>query len=253
MKKLCSILLLLLFLSACGSPVRSERAILNEMITEFGSGKHDPAKTAQLLAELRQQNPDSGEKWQEIMDYWDYVNSMPITYDLLPEDLQTEGKLAIVVLGYQLEADGGMRPELVGRLETALGCAAQYPEAYLLCTGGGTASGNPGATEAGAMAAWLTEQGIAPERIILEDKSKTTAQNAQFSHAILSEQYPDVTELVIVTSDYHIPWGSVLFQTQSILLGETRPRVIAHAALHTQQTNTYLRTQAAHMRELAGL
>ena len=102
------------------------------------------------------------------------------------------------------------------------------------------------------MAAWLAEQGIDPARIIVEDQSMTTAQNAQFTHAILSEQYPDVTAIVLVTSDYHIPWASTLFQTEALLLGEGHPQVIGHAALQTGETETYMSYQTAHMRVLAG-
>ena len=55
-----------------------------------------------------------------------------------------------------------------GRLEKALECAEKYPNALVMCTGGGTASGNPDATEAGQMCRWLEEHGISSDRLIAE-------------------------------------------------------------------------------------
>lgn len=244
-----------LLLSAC-TPFGSqptEKELVTSLINEYG-GRQNPQKIEKTLRQLSDLNPEAGEKWRRIMDYWAYVNAeYPIWFDALPEGLDSSNRLCIVVLGFQLNPDGTMRDELIGRLNIALACAEQYPNAYILCTGGGTASKNPEATEADAMAQWLMEQGVAEERIIIENKSQTTAQNAQFSHAILAEQYPEVASLVIATSDYHIPWSATLFQTQAILMGGTAPEVAAHCAMHTEQTNTYFKTQVAHMRQLAGV
>lgn len=257
MKKLKALLLLPLLLvltfSGCAPSEKkmTDEELIGRMITEYGTEARSPEET---LKQLKKQSPEKGETWQNIMDYWAYANtSMPIRYDLLPDNLDIDGRLAIVVLGYQLAPNGEMRPELLGRLTTAMNCAQQYPDSYIVCTGGGTASGNPDATEAGSMAAWLAELGIDPARIIVEDQSMTTAQNAQFTHAILSEQYPDVTAIAIVSSDYHIPWASTLFQTEALLLGEGHPQVIAHAALQTGETETYMRYQVMHIRVLAGV
>ena len=70
------------------------------------------------------------------------------------------------------------------------------------------------------MAEWLIQNGISEDRIIVEDNSLTTAQNAMFSIDILSEKYPQVTKLAIVSSDYHIATGNLLFGARSILLAE---------------------------------
>ena len=94
-----------------------------------------------------------------------------------------------------------MAPELVGRCETALACAAQYPNAYLIVTGGGTASGNRSATEADVMAAWLEEHGIGKEKIIIENRSLTTDQNASNTCSILAEQ-----QLYAYEHDCEVPY-----------------------------------------------
>ena len=71
------------------------------------------------------------------------------------------------------------------------------------------------------MAAWLEEKGIAKERLLIENRSLTTAENAAYCDALLSGQYPQVTQVAIVSSDYHLPWAKILFETQFILGGST--------------------------------
>ncbi len=76
------------------------------------------------------------------------------------------GSSYVVILGFQLNPDGSMKDELIERLKVGLKSAEKYPNAYIVCTGGGTAAENAEATEAGEMAKWLEEQGVAKERII---------------------------------------------------------------------------------------
>ena len=98
------------------------------------------------------------------MKYGDYVNTdMNVNVDGLPND------------------DSTMKDELVGRLQTALASAQKYPNAYVAVTGGGTAKNNPNAIEADQMAAWIIANGLDENRLIVENKSKSTVQNAQFT------------------------------------------------------------------------
>lgn len=159
-----------------------------------------------------------GEAWGDIMDYWDYANSrMEINLDRLPEDLPTDDSLCIVVLGFQLNEDGSMAPELLGRCALALQAAEQYPNAYLLCTGGGTARQHPEITEAGAMADWFRGRGVEESRLIVEDRSTTTEENALNALGILTRQYPQIRSLAIVTSDYHLPLSCLMFTETALL------------------------------------
>ena len=156
----------------------------------------------------------------------------------LPEGLPEDDSLCIVALGFQLNPDGSMSSELVGRCELALACAEKYPEAMIAVTGGGTAWQNSAATEAGVMADWLVQHGVAAERILVEDKSLTTADNAVFTCAILKERYPQVRSLAIVSSDYHLPLGVLLFQECALLseyeTGALPFSVIASAGYDTE-------------------
>ena len=220
MKKIVALLLsaaMLIGTAGCGKPKeRGEKEIIRDIVTYYGSyGGQSREKVGQLLTELEQKDSRQGQLWKGIMDYWAYVDDeMEINTGTLPDNLSDgSGDLAIVVLGYELNPDGTMKNELLQRLDVGLKCALQYENAYVVCTGGGTASGNRQVTEAGQMAEWLKDHGVKENRLIVENQSFTTAQNALYSYAILSKQYPQVRSVVIVSSDYHIPWGSLMFET----------------------------------------
>ena len=105
------------------------------------------------LEQLNALAPALGSLWTKLMRTWSMVNSeLTVNPGVLPDGLPEDESLCIVVLGFQLESDGSMAPELQGRCETALRCAEKYPNALIAVTGGGTAWQAPGATEAGVMA-----------------------------------------------------------------------------------------------------
>lgn len=195
-------------------PLRAADDIIYDTVRSYGDGA-DRTQTDYLLGELKAADSSCGELWSGIMDYWKAADmTMPHTTARLPEGLPEDETLCIIVLGYQLNPDGSMQPELVGRLRTALTCAKQYPEAMVLCTGGGTAYLNRSTSEAQQMGKWLTAHGLDERRLILEDQSLTTAENARFSAGILYREQPQVTSAAIVTSTYHIPWGALMFETE---------------------------------------
>ena len=219
-KSLCLVLALILFLPLTPQ-VRAEnesavepyaRQMLQYYLTYQEDAKSDIDR---LLYEMGTIDAAQSDAWRSIMDYWSYVHSqMELNPGVLPDGLPEDDSLCIVVLGYALASDGSMQKELVGRLKVALASAKKYPNAYILCTGGGTASENKKATEAGEMAQWLRRQGIDQSRIIVENKSFSTSQNAIYSYKILRDQYPQVKHLAMVTSDYHMSWGYMAFATE---------------------------------------
>ena len=159
---------------------------INEMIGYY-STYQSTAKTdiQRLVEKLKALNSTKGEEWEKIMEYLDYVNTdMNVNVDVLPNGLANDDNLCITVLGFALNDDGTMKDELVGRLQTALASAQKYPNAYVAVTGGGTAKNNPNATEADQMAAWMIANGLDENRFIVENKCKSTVQNAQFIYAI---------------------------------------------------------------------
>ena len=183
--------------------------------------------------------PSLGRHWQSILDFWRYANEeMPVNIGALPTDLPQTDHLCLIVLGYQLNPKGTMKDELIGRLQVALKCAEQYPEAVILCTGGPTASANPDTSEAKEMARWLKQHGVRSDRIIMEGQSLSTTKNASYSYRVLRKKAPQVDSVAIISSEYHIAWGSVLFESQFLLAADAEDgqiiHVVSNAAFDTE-------------------
>ena len=220
-KLLCTLLALLLVLSMVPTAWAAEDATscIRQMISYY-QYYQEGAETdiARLTGELAGIDDAQADAWGKIMDFWSYANTeMEIPSGELPDGLPEDDSLCIVVLGYQLSAYGSVKPELAGRLEVALKSAEKYPNAYILCTGGATASRTRSKTEAGQMAAWLEKRGIDENRIIVEDQAYSTIENATYACKILNEEYPQVKHLALISSDYHVPRGSVFLYTQSMV------------------------------------
>ena len=252
---------LLCLCAGCGQqkqPARDSREILEEMIVDYGSyGEEAETRVGELMEELSAADAEAALRWEKIMDLWRSCNSdLPIHYDVLPDGLPETDELAIAALGFQLEPDGTMRRELIERLKVVLNSAEKYPHALVVCTGGGTASENKGVSEAGKMAEWLIENGLSPDRVIVEDQSLTTAQNAICTFDILEANYPQVKKLAIVSSDYHIATGTLLFEAESILRqdkGEDgRIQVVSNAAWKAPSGSLSSMFQAGALIELSG-
>ena len=228
-----------------------------EMVINYGAyGEEAADRNAELLAKMQALNPENAEKWKQIMDLWGNVNNgLAIHEGVLPDGLPDTDELCIVALGFQLNPDGSMREELTERLKVVLSSAEKYPNAIIVCTGGGTAAENEEATEAGRMAEWLAANGISPDRIIVEDESQTTAQNAMFTLNRLEENCPQVRQIAIVSSDYHIATGTLLFEAESILRfndPEQRIRVVSNAAYKAPSGSLPVMFQAGALIELSG-
>lgn len=234
------------------------QSYVEEMVVDYGSyGEDADARVDELLNELSSEDTNAGIRWTMIMDLWRSDSlAEPLNYDALPDGLPDTDELCIVVLGFQLNPDGSMKDELINRLTVAYNSAVKYPNSYIVCTGGGTASENGSATEAGRMAEWLIEQGINEDRIIVEDDSLTTAQNAIYTYDILTSDYPSVKYIAIVSSDYHIATGELLFSAEAILRsdvpGEERISVISNAAWDAPSGYLSPMFQAGALIELSG-
>ena len=141
---------------------RDANKIIEELVVYYGTyGSEADEKVDELITEFRSTDTVAADKWRKITDRWDEVNGdLTLNYDELPDGLPDTDELCIVALGFQLEPDGTMKSELIERLKVVLNSAQKYPDALIVCTGGGTATENKSATESGEMAKWLTENGI---------------------------------------------------------------------------------------------
>lgn len=96
------------------------------------------------------------------------------------------------------------------RLTTIAGLARKLPNAKIIHTGGQGLL-VPGQTTESAVAVELfTDFGIDPQRIVLEDKSRNTWENAVFTRDLVKPE-PDQTWL-LVTSAYHMPRAISVFR-----------------------------------------
>ena len=160
MKKRMLLRIAAMALALCGvcpmagaeEPPRDRREIIEELVTGYGQDGETAPQTEALLAELREADPAAADRWERILALWGEVRTgLVLCSDVLPDGLPDTEELCIVVLGYQLNPDGSMRDELFRRLRVALDSAEKYPRAFVACTGGGTASRDSDATEAGMM------------------------------------------------------------------------------------------------------
>ena len=168
-----------------------------------------------ITRQMKELDPKQGAAWEKIMFDWAWINDeMPVNEAILPSGLPEDNSLCIVVMGFGLNPNGSIRPELEDRLEVALASARKYPEAYVLVTGGQTGAVE-GITEAGQMASWLLNKGLPKDRIIQENQSLSTTANAVNCYRLLTRSYPSVTKLAVITSDYHITQSCALFAAMS--------------------------------------
>ncbi|SDB54144.1 Uncharacterized SAM-binding protein YcdF, DUF218 family [Ruminococcaceae bacterium FB2012] len=254
----------LLLSSGCGKnetsntdPTRAQK-IVEEIAVDYGTyGSEAKDRIKELSEELSEIDPVSAKRIDCIVDIWTSGDlGKPLNYDILPDGLPDSDELCIVVLGFQLEPDGSMKDELIQRLTVALNSAKKYPKSYIVCTGGGTAADNPAASEAGEMAKWLEANGIEKQRLIVEDNSITTAQNAIFTYDILTSLYPSVKKLAVVSSDYHIATGELLFKAEAVIRanypGNEKIEVVSNAAWKAPSGSLSAMFQAGALIELFG-
>ena len=214
-KRLCAAVLLLCVLTGGVLPVKADtQEYRQQLLKAYSSSPEDSSATIETCLEaLEAESPAQGAMWRQIMFDWDRLNHSGFASSRsLQEGLAQDDSLCIVVFGYGLNRDGSMKPELFDRLNVALQAARQYPNAYIAVTGGET-SGVKGISEAAVMAIWLMNNDICEERIILEKKSLSTTENAKYTCALLNRKYPEVKQLAVVTSDYHIALAATMLQT----------------------------------------
>lgn len=141
----------------------------------------------------------------------------------------------LVVLGAGLYGD---RPSLslLNRLDAALLWLQEHPDCRAVVTGGQ----GPGesVTEGSAMAAWLTERGIAPERIIVEEKATSTWENLNYSFDLIREAGAEPNgNAAILTSEYHLCRAKLMAAD----LGVSAYGVAAHTSWPSLRANYFIR------------
>ena len=108
---------------------------------------------------------------------------------------------AIVILGKRLNNDGTLRRVAYKRIDLALQAFALF-KADRIILSGDMPNRSAGRSEASAMAEDLEAKGMDKSLLILEDKSKTTVQNARFTVALAKKN--GIDDLVVVTTPEHM-------------------------------------------------
>jgi uncharacterized SAM-binding protein YcdF (DUF218 family) len=129
----------------------------------------------------------------------------------LPSDLK-----GIIVLGGAIDEQmsaARKSSELTGsggRMTEAAALAHKYKSAKLFFSGGSASILGSDLTEAGAGKKFFVEQGISADRIVLEDKSRNTRENAEFLKRLAAPKAGETW--VLVTSAWHMPRSVGIFR-----------------------------------------
>ena len=104
--------------------------------------------------------------------------------------------------------------EAAEREVEAVMLSRRFPDAKIAFTGGDAAILYKSASEASGFASLLTAMGVAPDRLILEDKSRDTFENAAFLKAELGQQglLGPGARWLLITSAYHMPRAMGVFR-----------------------------------------
>ena len=167
---------------------RSGAAIAAVTLVALAGGALSPLGNM-LLTPLEQRFPDTGFPTQRP----DGIIVLGGSYDTV-----THGYLSTIYLEEDTEPMAVV-PDL----------ARRYPEARIIFSGG-TDPSTSGPSEAAIVKRYFISFGIAPDRILIEEHSQTTEQNARFT-ADLIHPTPEA-RFLLVTSSYHMPRATGAFR-----------------------------------------
>ena len=154
---------------------------------------------------------------------------------------------AVIVLGAGVN---GTEPSLSlrTRLDAALDYLETCPDIPAVLTGG-TGYGEE-ISEAACMYDYLTEHGVEPERLILEDRASNTAENFAFSKELLAAAGvdPAAEKVAVITNDFHLARAELIAARQGYgdTAGIPAPLPWPHLTV-----NYYLREAFAMVKSLA--
>lgn len=143
----------------------------------------------------------------------------------------------VIVLGAGLHGD---QPSLTlrSRLEAALEYLNEHPQAVAVLTGG--QGPHETTTEASAMARWLTERGVSPQRLYLEEQASDTRENLRFSKEIIeAEKLPG--PVAVLSNSFHLYRAEILAGQAGLGEVQTLPAPVPRVPLGWLSVSVYLR------------
>jgi vancomycin permeability regulator SanA len=122
--------------------------------------------------------------------------------------------------------------KLADRIQAAAKYMEKHPEVICVVTGGKADENN--ISEAQCMYNGLTELGIAPSRILKEDKAISTVENFQYSVALLEKELGRCpTNIGVLSSEFHLLRSGILAKSHDL-----NPVLVA---ANTSDMNTFFR------------
>ncbi|MFJ4100150.1 YdcF family protein [Amycolatopsis japonica] len=141
-----------------------------------------------------------------LVVYFSFLFVCFLLYSIVYGRIRTEkGVDFVVVLGSGLLDGHRVPPLLAGRLNRArrvLDAEARRGGEPMVVTSGGQGP-DEDLPESHAMAEYLVENGVPRERIVLEDRSRTTFENLTFSAEIMRQRKTDY-RCTVVTNNFHV-------------------------------------------------
>ncbi len=117
---------------------------------------------------------------------------------------ELEGAIAIVVLGCPLAVGGAVSAAGIERVETAAELYRSKVSSVVVFTGKG---------EAAVMAQRGIELGIKADDVVIEERSRTTAENAEQTARVLGvENAPTNPHVILVSQPFHLRRACLLFR-----------------------------------------
>lgn len=90
---------------------------------------------------------------------------------------------------------------LRARINTAYDYLNKNPNSKIILSGG--QGNNEDISEAQCMYNTLIDKGISPDRMLLEDNSTSTEENFMYSKDLMKQKGIDLTEITVITNDFH--------------------------------------------------
>lgn len=112
----------------------------------------------------------------------------------------TEGDCTVIVLGCQVSRDGSPTVMLDDRIDAAYRYLSEHPESRCVASGG--QNDNEPISEASCIRNTLVARGIHPDRIYLEDRSRSTEENLTFSAELIRKEGL-LTRVAIASDNFH--------------------------------------------------
>lgn len=151
---------------------------------------------------------------------------------ILFRSLGTRGNFTyLIVLGTTVEGTEPS-PMLADRIQAAAKYMEKHPDVICVVTGGKADENN--ISEAQCMYNGLTELGIAPSRILKEEKATSTAENFQYSVALLEKELGHCPKNIgVLSSEFHLLRSGILAKSHDL-----KPVLVA---ANTSDMNTFFR------------